>query len=131
MKNKSMKLLAAGVVALIISMSGIIGLASTTTEKGSEKTSVAARHPKTVRITVNKDGFSPSQVRAEKGYELTLIFTRTDNKGCSKDVVISSLNIRRKLLLNKEVTIAITPQEAGEIVFACSSGKAKGTITIH
>jgi len=131
MKNKWMKTLAAGVAVLIIGMTGITGLAGTTTEKGSKKPVVALKHPKTVRISVTKDGFTPSQIRAEKGYELTLIFNRTDSKGCSKDVVFSSLNIRRKLEIKKDVTIVITPQDAGEIVFACSSGKAKGTITVH
>ncbi len=132
MNIKWTKTLTAGVAVLMIGMTGIIGLADdTTTENGSEKGSTVAKHPKTVRISVTKDGFTPSQIRVEKGYELTLIFNRTDSKGCSKDVVFSSLNIRRKLELKKDVTIVITPQEAGEIVFACSSGKAKGTITVH
>ncbi|MEO8647732.1 MAG: hypothetical protein ABI539_01060 [Acidobacteriota bacterium] len=34
-------------------------------------------HPKTVRITVNKNGFSPSSINVEEGYPLTLIFKRT------------------------------------------------------
>ncbi len=131
MRSKLMKTLAAVVVAIMISSSSVTAFAGATTEKGRKKASIAAKHPKTVRISVTKDGFTPSQIRAEKGYELTLIFNRPDSKGCSKDVVFSSLNIRKKLELKKDVTIVITPQEVGEIVFKCSSGKAKGTITIH
>ena len=132
MKNKVMKMLAAGVAAIIIGSSGVTAFANPTNKNGNKKSSVtAAKHPKTVRISVTKDGFSPSSIRVEKGYPLTLIFNRADNKGCGKEVVFSSLNIRKKLPLKKNVTIVITPDQAGEIAFACGMGMMKGTIVAH
>lgn len=126
-----MKMISAALFAFVIGSIGTTGFAATPLEKSRDTASAKAKHPKTVRISVSKDGFGPAQIRAEKGYELTLIFTQTDTEGCSEDVVFTSLNIRKKLVLNKEVTIAITPKEAGEVVFECSVGKLKGSIAVR
>jgi len=131
MKNKLMKIICVALFAFAIGSIGTSAFAATALEKWRDKMSAKARHPKTVRISVSKDGFSPAQIRAEKGYEVTLVFTQSDTEGCSEDVVFTSLNIRKKLVLNKEVTIAITPKEAGEIVFECSVGKLKGSIAVR
>ncbi len=128
MKNKMMKMLAIGLMSLIIGAKGTAAFASPTIKKAGV---VAAKHPKTVKITVTKDGFTPSSIRAEKGYPLTLVFYRADNKGCGKEVVFESLNIRKKLPLKKNVTIVVTPQETGEIAFACGMGMMKGSIVAH
>lgn len=131
MKNKLMKMLAAGMAAVVLGSSGVIAFANPTSKIGRKKTSVAAKHPKTVRVSVTKDGFSPSEIRVEKGYPVTLIFNRADNKGCGKEVVFSSLNIRKKLPLKKDVTVVITPDQTGEIAFACGMGMMKGRIVAH
>lgn len=133
MKNKLMKMLAVSLTAIMIGSSGVTAFANPTNTKGNKKSSaaVAASHPKTVRVSVTKDGFSPSSIRAEKGYPLTLIFNRADNKGCGKEVVFESLNIRKKLPLKKDVKIVITPDQTGEIAFACGMGMMKGTIVAH
>lgn len=134
MKNKLMKMFAAGFVAIMIGSSGVTAFANPTGKNGGKKSSAAAKaamHPKTVRVSVTKDGFSPSSIRAEKGSPLTLIFNRADNKGCGKEVVFESLNIRKKLPLKKDVTVVITPSESGEIAFACGMGMMKGTIVAH
>jgi plastocyanin domain-containing protein len=134
MKNKLMKMLAAGVAAVVIGSSGVTTFAVPTGKNGDRKSSAvvtAKKHPKTVRISVTKDGFSPSSIRVEKGYPVTLIFNRADNKGCGKEVVFSSLNIRKKLPLKKDVSVVITPDQAGEIAFACGMGMMKGTIVAH
>ena len=131
MKNKLMRTFCAALVAFAIGSIGTTAIAATTIETNGDRAGAKVKHPKTVRISVSKDGFNPTQIRAEKGYELTLIFTQTDTEGCSDEVVFASLNIRKKLMLNKEVTIAITPKDAGEIVFECSVGKLKGSIAVR
>lgn len=131
MKNKLIKMLAAGMAALVFGSSGVVAFANPTSKIGHKKMSVAAKHPKTVRISVTKDGFSPSEIRVEKGYPVTLIFNRADNKGCGREVVFSSLNIRKKLPLKKDVTVVITPDQTGEIAFACGMGMMKGKIVAH
>ena len=88
-------------------------------------------HPKTVRITVNKKGFSPSSISAEQGSPLTLIFKRPKNEGCGNKVVFPSLNITRDLPVGKNITIKFTPSETGNISFTCGMGMYKGSIVVN
>lgn len=120
------KIVSLGVWMVVVVAASLPALAAN--DKGA---GIAAGHPKIVRINVSKKGFSPSKIRAEKGYELTLIFTKTDNQGCRQDVVIRSMNVREKLVLNKEVTVMITPDQVGTITFACSQGRLRGSITVY
>ncbi len=127
-----MKILAAAIAAAIFGSVGGSAFANPNGKNRSKKSiAVAASHPKTVRVSVTKDGFSPSSIRAEKGSPLTLIFNRADNQGCGTEVVFESLNIRRKLPLKKNVKIVITPDKTGEIAFACGMGMMKGAIIAH
>lgn len=95
---------------------------------GAKRKVAAAKHPKTVRVTVDKNGFSPSTIEVEKGYPVTLIFRRADAKNCGNKVVFPSLNITRNLPVGKAVTVKITPDKTGEITFTCGMGMYKGTI---
>ena len=79
-------------------------------------------HPKTVRITVNKKGFSPSSISTEQGSPLTLIFRRPKNEGCGNKVVFPSLNITKDLPVGKNVTIKFTPTDTGTVSFTCGMG---------
>lgn len=128
MKNRLSKVCAVGLMAFIVGLSGSIAFANPSEKNGRKSAMVAVKHPKTVRISVTKDGFTPSEIRVEKGYPLTMIFNRSDSKGCGKEVVFTALNIRKKLPLRKDVTIVITPEESGEIAFACGMGMMKGKI---
>jgi Cu+-exporting ATPase len=98
----------------------------------SAKAKAARRaHPKTVRVTVNKNGFSPSSVNVEEGFPLTLIFRRTTREGCGSRVVFPSLNITRDLPVGKNVTVKFTPDQTGEIAFTCGMGMMKGKILVQ
>lgn len=88
-------------------------------------------HPKTVRISVTKNGFSPGSLNAEVGSPLTLIFTRRSREGCGDKVVIPSLGITRNLPLGKPVTIKITPRSEGTITFSCGMNMHKGSIVVQ
>ena len=87
-------------------------------------------HPKTVRITVSKNGFSPSSISTEQGSPLTLIFRRPKNEGCGNKVVFPSLNITRDLPVGKSVIIKFTPTDTGTISFTCGMGMYKGSIVV-
>lgn len=41
------------------------------------------------------------------------------------------LNIRKTLPLKKDVNVVITPQESGEVAFACGMVMMKGLIVAH
>ena len=108
-------------------------LANGTNEKGANgaKKNAAAKHPKTVRVSVSKNGFSPSSINVEEGFPVTLIFTRKDKQGCGNKVVFRSLGITRNLPVGKPVTIKITPDQTGSIAFTCGMGMYKGNIVVQ
>lgn len=130
MRNKIMKVIAVGFLSIMIGTTGIPVFANPTNKTVGKKAGVkAAKHPKTVKVAVTKDGFNPSQIRVEKDYELTMIFTRAAGKSCGSKVTFPSLNISQKLPVGKEVTVKLTPGNFGEITFSC--GKTKGTILVR
>lgn len=85
-------------------------------------------HPKTVRISVTKNGFSPASINTETGSPLTLIFTRRSRQGCGNKVVFSSLGITKDLPVGRAVTIKFTPRKDGTINFTCGMGMYKGVV---
>ena len=97
--------------------------------KNGAKKKVAVKHPKTVRITVSKDGFSPSSINVEEGFPLTLIFHRKNKQGCGNKIVFPSLKITRNLPVGKPVAVKITPDRPGTIAF--TSGMCEGSIVVE
>lgn len=85
-------------------------------------------HPKTVRISVTKKGFSVTSISAEVGSPLTLIFTRRSSEGCGDKVVFPSLGITKDLPVGKAVTVKFTPREEKTISFTCGMGMYKGSV---
>lgn len=133
MKKQLMRSLVAASMMLAMLFGGNAVFANGTKETGNNeaKKEAAARHPKTVRISVSKRGFSPSSINVEEGFPVTLIFTRKDKQGCGNKVVFKSLGITRNLPVGKPVTIKITPEQSGNIAFTCGMGMYKGNIVVQ
>jgi plastocyanin domain-containing protein len=94
------------------------------------RTNVVEAHTRTVRIKVDKNGFSPSSIEVEAGHKLNLIFNRENNGNCGRTVVFRKLNIRKSLPVGKDVIVSITPQTAGQITFSCGMGMYKGSVVV-
>lgn len=88
----------------------------------------AAQAEQTARILVTEKGFEPAHVTLKAGIPARLTFVRTTDGTCAKEVVVSSLNIRRELPLNAPVDIGLTPSR-GDIGFVCGMGMFKGTVS--
>jgi cobalt-zinc-cadmium efflux system membrane fusion protein len=82
----------------------------------------------TAKVTVTKDGFSPSTITVKAGSPARLVFVRTTDLTCATEVAVPSLKIRRPLPLNEPVAIEFTPAKAGAIDFACGMDMFKGAI---
>ena len=128
-----MRSLVAASMMVAMLFGGNAALANGTNEKpkNAAKGKIAAKHPKTVRITVSKRGFSPSSINVEEGFPVTLIFKRKDKQGCGNKVVFKSLGITRNLPVGKPVTIKFTPEQSGNIAFTCGMGMYKGKIVVQ
>lgn len=91
---------------------------------------VVEAHTRTVKITVDKNGFSPSAIEVEAGHKLNLVFNRTDKNNCGNVVVFPKLKIRRNLPVGKDVIVSFTPREAGSITFTCGMKMYKGSLVV-
>ena len=90
----------------------------------------AAEVKDVVMITVDKDGFNPSEIPAKRGRPITLVFTRISDQTCATEVVIPSENIRKDLPLNATVSLSFVPEKAGKIRFACAMNMVKGDVDV-
>lgn len=84
-----------------------------------------------VAVTVNESGYEPSEIQAEAGEPLTLVFTRTTDQGCGNELVIASANIERDLPLNQPVEVTFTPDATGELRFTCGMDMYDGKIVVR
>jgi len=116
---KKLKLFLA-LAALIVGLGGAIALVS----------NVVEAHTRTVKIRVDKDGFSPSSIDVEAGHKLNLVFNRAGSDNCGNVVVFPKLKIRKTLPVGKDVIISLMPREAGNITFTCGMGMMKGSIIV-
>ena len=91
----------------------------------------AAAEGQRVEVTVNADGYAPSEVTAQAGVPLTMVFTRTSDEGCGHEVVIADADIERELPLNQPVEVTFTPREAGELRFSCGMDMYDGKIVVR
>ena len=133
MKKQMMRSLVAASIMVAMLFGGNAVLANGASDKTNHKAKKkgVVKHPKTVRISVSKRGFSPSSINVEEGFPVTLIFTRKDKQGCGSKVVFRSLGITRNLPVGKPVTIKITPEQSGNIAFTCGMGMYKGNIEVQ
>jgi plastocyanin domain-containing protein len=94
-------------------------------EKGKENSSGA------IKITVSNSGYEPSAIKVENGKPVKLAFYRKDKENCGDEIVLASLNIRKKLPVGQTVTVELTPKEAGEVTFACGMDMLRGKLIVQ
>ena len=94
------------------------------------QSNVVEAHTRTIKIRVDKNGFSPSAIEVEAGHKLNLVFNRVDKNNCGNVVVFPKLKIRKNLPVGKDVIVSVTPTEAGNIAFTCGMGMYKGSLVV-
>ncbi len=85
----------------------------------------------TVKITVSKKGYEPSEIKVEQGKPVKLAFTRADAENCGGEIVFSKLNIKKKLPVGETVLVEFTPTEASDISFTCGMGMMNGKVIVQ
>lgn len=87
--------------------------------------------PQAMKVVVSERGFEPAQVTVRAGVPARLIFVRVSDKTCATEIAFPSLKIRRELPLNKPVDVEWTPQQKGEVAFACGMNMFRGTVLVQ
>ena len=105
-----------------------------TTESQTETESDAAMsstEPVRYEIEVGTEGFTPAEVHAHVGQEVTLVFTRITEETCGTEILIPSRGIEEDLPLDEPVEITLVPEEKGEIRYACGMNMLLGKIVVN
>lgn len=92
---------------------------------------LAARMPRTVELTVTKEGFSPAEVKVRKGEPIKLAITRKVERTCATEVILEGTGIKKDLPLDKTVEIDFTPDRTGKIKYACAMGMIGGVLLVE
>lgn len=92
---------------------------------------LAARAPRTVELTVTKDGFVPAEIKVRKGEPVKLVITRKVQRTCATEVVLDGTGIKKELPLDQAVEIEFTPEKAGKIRYACAMNMVGGVLLVE
>ena len=102
-----------------------------TADSNTSSAQAAPAAGRSVAITANEDGFKPSEVTVKKGEKTTLVFTRTTDGTCAKNVVFPDIKIDKELPLNKPVSIDVPTDTARTLAFQCGMGMYKSKVVIN
>ena len=83
------------------------------------------------KVVVDKKGFSPSEVKLEKGKPAQLYFVRLTDETCAKEVVFPELKLEKELPLNTLVRIEIPTTDARTLTFQCGMAMYKSAVLIQ
>jgi len=84
-----------------------------------------------IHIQADQKGFHPATFTLEKDKPAKLIFTRTTDDTCAKEVVFKETKLEKPLPLNTPVEVDIPPGAARTLNFQCGMGMFSGKITIE
>lgn len=87
--------------------------------------------PREIKVSVTENGFVPSSIKVKAGHPVVLAITRKTNKTCATEAVFPSLGKTFDLPLNKTVRVALHPDSAGRIGFACGMDMIKAQVVVQ
>jgi hypothetical protein len=83
-----------------------------------------------IKVTVSGAGYEPSSIPVKKGQPVKLAFYRADVDNCGGEVVFVKQDIKKKLPVGETILVEFTPQDAGEIGFACGMDMMRGKLVV-
>lgn len=84
-----------------------------------------------IAVRADEKGFTPSHVSVEKGKPLTLIFTRTSDETCARDIVFPDLGIKKPLPKDTPVRVDLPTNENRTFTFQCGMGMYKSQVVVQ
>jgi plastocyanin domain-containing protein len=120
-----------GCIALLGASAFGCSKSDATTAGGSAASPPSDGKANVVNVIANDRGFTPSSVEVKKGEATTLVFTRTTDDTCAKEVVFPELKVTKELPLNQKVPFEVPATDARTLAFQCGMGMFKGKIVVQ
>jgi plastocyanin domain-containing protein len=79
---------------------------------------------------VVEGGYQPAKITVKAGERVRLKFVRKEYTGCTRELVIPALELRRELPPNKPVLVDLPALTPGEYEFRCGMNMVRGAITV-
>lgn len=98
---------------------------------GAAPAAVEADGVTTTAVTADDTGFHPSSVTFAKGRPARLVFTRTTDDTCARQVVFPDLSLTKDLPLNEKVAIDVPTSEPRKLTFQCGMGMFKSSVVVN
>lgn len=92
---------------------------------------LAAATPRTIELSVTKNGFEPDSIAVRAGEPLHLVVTRKTGETCATAILIRDLGIKKALPLDQPVAIDFTPNKTGEIRYTCGMKRIGGVLVVQ
>jgi plastocyanin domain-containing protein len=83
------------------------------------------------KVVVDGKGFTPSEVKVDKGKPASLVFVRTTDSTCAKQVVFPELKLEKELPLNTPVKVDVPTTEARTLTFQCGMAMYKSSVLVQ
>lgn len=83
-----------------------------------------------VVVTV-QGGYSPQTVTVKRGVPVRLLFDRQETSGCSEEVVLPDLGVKRFLPAWEKTPVEFTPDRAGRYGFTCGMSMLRGSVVVE
>ena len=101
-------------------------------DKDFGSTTAQAAAPVTnTTISIERDGYNPSNLTVKAGSQVTLKLVNNGGGGCTQAFTIPNLRIQKVVPLGSSDTVTFTaPSEPGPLAFMCSMGMFRGTINV-
>lgn len=85
---------------------------------------------RTVDVLISGAGYTPTQIDAQPGESLTLVFDRPDGANCGETVVFPATGERHEVPVGKKVAVAVTAPPSGELTFTCGMDMYRGALVV-
>lgn len=86
--------------------------------------------PRQVQVTISEAGIEPSEIRAEAGDSVTLIFRRVTERTCAKEINFVGRGLQVAVPRDQEVKVTIDVNEPGVVRFGCLGGGESAVIRV-
>jgi plastocyanin domain-containing protein len=83
------------------------------------------------KVIVDDQGFTPSRVEVQKGKPASLVFVRTTDDTCAKEVVFPELKLEKELPLRTAVNIDVPTSDSRTLTFQCGMAMYKSAVVIQ